>query len=196
MADKSNIIITMNDHISGKAQQKTITDINPAAASSKLATWGQMTAALSKDSYVKTTRIDKTECDTPKTQIAMTAMTMRVLSGNTYAPLTFDGHDATITVPLSDVRGTAPNADTTFYFAPTVDGQPVLVDDCVPLVSDISGAGNWSLSSYALLGMEWRLAFASANRSAGVWSFKITIPETRNHAGWVTNVTITIEEGE
>lgn len=67
MADKSSIIIGYTDHSSGKAQQKTITDINPQASSAKLATWGEMTAALTKDNYAKTTRIDKTECDTVTT---------------------------------------------------------------------------------------------------------------------------------
>lgn len=68
MANKSSIIIGYTDHSSGKAQQKTITDINPQASNAKLATWGEMTAALTKDNYVKTTRIDRRECDNANTR--------------------------------------------------------------------------------------------------------------------------------
>lgn len=65
MADKSSIIVESTNHVTGKKQQLTLTNINPQASSGNLATWGQMTAALTKDAYSKTTRIDKTECDTP-----------------------------------------------------------------------------------------------------------------------------------
>ena len=63
MANQSNVIINYTDHLSGNVQQKTITDINPQASNSKLATWGQMTLGLTKDAYNKTTRIDKIDCD-------------------------------------------------------------------------------------------------------------------------------------
>ena len=63
MAKQSNVIVNYTDHLSGKTQQKTITDINPQASNAKLATWGQMTLGLTKDNYGKTTRIDKIDCD-------------------------------------------------------------------------------------------------------------------------------------
>lgn len=59
----TSIIVTTADYLSGNLQQTSLTYVNPNADNSKLKTFAQMTAALSKDSYVKTTRVDKTELD-------------------------------------------------------------------------------------------------------------------------------------
>lgn len=97
MADKSSIIIGYTDHSSGKAQQKTITDINPQASNAKLATWGEMTAALTKDNYVKTTRIDRRECDNANTR-PITDLTYGYSGSNPIAvPSNF-----IISIPTSD----------------------------------------------------------------------------------------------
>ncbi|MBR2775199.1 MAG: hypothetical protein IKD73_09470 [Selenomonadaceae bacterium] len=61
---KSSLIVTTEDHTTGNTQQKTITDINPQANDAHLKTWGQMVAGLSKDSYVKSDRVDKRNLDT------------------------------------------------------------------------------------------------------------------------------------
>ena len=61
MATKTSLVINaVND---GKAVQKTLTDINPAADNVALKVWGQMLNGLTTDTYVKTDRIDKTNCD-------------------------------------------------------------------------------------------------------------------------------------
>ena len=57
----TSLVITTKDHLTDETQTKTITNINPQAASSDLKTFAQMTAALSTDAFVKATRIDKTE---------------------------------------------------------------------------------------------------------------------------------------
>ena len=57
----TSLVITTKDHLTDETQTKTITNINPQAANSDLKTFAQMTAALSKDAFVKATRIDKTE---------------------------------------------------------------------------------------------------------------------------------------
>ena len=61
---KSSLIVTTEDHTTGNTQQKTITDINPQANDAHLKAWSQMVAGLSKDSYVKSDRVDKRNLDT------------------------------------------------------------------------------------------------------------------------------------
>ena len=60
----SNLIVTTLDHNTGKAQQKSILSLNPNAADEHLKTFAQMTVALTKDTYVKTDRVDKRNLDT------------------------------------------------------------------------------------------------------------------------------------
>ena len=67
MATKTSLVINaVND---GKQIQKTLTDINPAANNSALKVWGQMLNGLTTNTYVKTDRIDKTNCDTYETKL-------------------------------------------------------------------------------------------------------------------------------
>ncbi|MBQ3444252.1 MAG: hypothetical protein IJG33_13515 [Selenomonadaceae bacterium] len=61
----TSLIIQTEDHITGSAQQMTVTDINPNATNANLLTFAQMTAGLSKDTYVKSARVDKVELDNP-----------------------------------------------------------------------------------------------------------------------------------
>lgn len=60
---KSNIVITSTNS-QGKTLQKTLTDINPAATNSQLATFGNMLNQLTTNVYGHTTKITKTNCDT------------------------------------------------------------------------------------------------------------------------------------
>ena len=62
MAD-TKIIVTSSDS-NNSITQKTIPNINPDASSTALKTFGQKLTALTDNTYVKTDRIDKTNCDT------------------------------------------------------------------------------------------------------------------------------------
>lgn len=67
MATKTSLVINaVND---GKHIQKTLTDINPTADNGALKVWGQMLNGLTTNTYVKTDRIDKTNCDTYETKL-------------------------------------------------------------------------------------------------------------------------------
>jgi hypothetical protein len=67
MATKTSLVINaVND---GKQIQKTLTDINPTADNGALKVWGQMLNGLTTNTYVKTDRIDKTNCDTYETKL-------------------------------------------------------------------------------------------------------------------------------
>ena len=59
---KENIIITATK--SGKTIQKSLTDVNPEATNAQLATFGTMLNALTTNTYQKTDRITKVNCDT------------------------------------------------------------------------------------------------------------------------------------
>ena len=56
--------LIINSLKNGKAQQKTVTYVNPAAANAALATFGQKITALSTNTYVSTERINRIACDT------------------------------------------------------------------------------------------------------------------------------------
>ena len=160
MADKSNLIITMNDHESGKAQQKTITDINPQASSSKLATWGQMTAALSKDGYVKTTRIDRTECDVVKTERTISSVIS--LTGST---VTLEGGVYKIQVPQASVTGNPKSLTISIdspQFNPLPKFMPYLVN------TQITGGFNF---------YSWRLELRIANPRITCYFTQTNAPE-------------------
>lgn len=67
----TSILITTQDHLTDAVQTKSL-KVNPAAATGRLKTWAQMGVNLSKDSYVKTVRIDETDCDEQKTPLEIT----------------------------------------------------------------------------------------------------------------------------
>lgn len=62
----TSVIITTQDHLTDATQTKALTNVNPATADSDLKTFAQMTAALSKDTFVKAVRIDETDLNTTK----------------------------------------------------------------------------------------------------------------------------------
>ena len=62
MADKCSIVVTTQDP-SGKLQERTVPYVNPQALNSQLKIFAQKTAALTNNSYVKTTRITESDCD-------------------------------------------------------------------------------------------------------------------------------------
>lgn len=190
MADKSNLIITMNDYESGKEQQKTITDINPQASSSKLATWGQMTAALSKDSYVKTTRIDRTECDVVKT-----ARTISSVISVTGATVTLEGGIYKIQVPQNVVTGN-PKAITINIDSPQFNPFPIYV----PRLDDVQITGGFNFYSWRMeLRSTPRLTcyFTQANTPEVGETIKgtIIVPEDENFAELAIKFEVTVVEG-
>ena len=65
----NSLLIATADYSTGRAQQTTISGINPAAKFDKLATFAAMTADLSKDSYVKAERIIKDDLGVQKPTI-------------------------------------------------------------------------------------------------------------------------------
>ena len=102
----TSLIIQTEDHITGSAQQMTVTDINPNATNADLLTFAQMTAGLSKDTYVKSARVDKVELDASKSAFNVTSLTItstvfNVVDGvcnATFGLSKFAGNNFTITI--------------------------------------------------------------------------------------------------
>ena len=57
----TDLVIARIDFSSGKDQQSTISNINPNVANPILKSFALKTNALSKDSFVKAVRVDKSE---------------------------------------------------------------------------------------------------------------------------------------
>ena len=60
---KTSLILETTD-TSGKKIQKTFTDVNPEASSADLVTFAQMCNGLTSNTYVRTDRVNKINCDT------------------------------------------------------------------------------------------------------------------------------------
>lgn len=63
---KTSLIYEATDAL-GKKIQKTFTDVNPEATSAELKTFVQMCNGLTNNTYVRTDRVNKINCDTEDT---------------------------------------------------------------------------------------------------------------------------------
>lgn len=200
MADKSNLVITMTDYESGKEQQKTITDINPTASSSKLATWGQMTAALSKDGYVKTTRIDRTECDNDTRTPFPKAITVAIWN---------DAQNKNVWTDISNVSEPINMDLKTFGEASTMSINLVIAGtstaDSVAqhsqgYITNIQSSINFAFTkaehSPTNNNGAWVLVLSAPNKTTGSVTFDIRFDETYTHTAYSKTFTINITGGE
>ena len=94
---KTSLIITSTDQL-GKGLQKTVTDVNPDATSAQLVTFATKLNALTTNSYVRTDRVDKTNCDTEASgkqtpTLTLSQSTVTLTGSNVYQeiPFTYDG---------------------------------------------------------------------------------------------------------
>ena len=97
---ESSVILNLTDNQSGKPVQKNIPYINPEASADKLKTFGQMTAALTKDTYVGTTRVDKIDLDTATTR-PVNQITLRLKKDSAYETVAVNLSNPVINVPVS-----------------------------------------------------------------------------------------------
>lgn len=93
----TNITITSSD-TNNNSVQKTITGINPDATSAQLVSTAQKIVALTDNTYVKTDRVDKTNCDTEASgkqtpTLTLSQSTVTLTGSNVYTtiPITYDG---------------------------------------------------------------------------------------------------------
>ena len=100
MADK--IIVSATDQ-GGNSVQRTFDNVNPYATNAQLATFGSKIAALSENTYAKTDRVIRTNCDTtpgggkltPNFSLSATSGNISSSSPTFSSVVTYDG-DGTI----------------------------------------------------------------------------------------------------
>ena len=93
----TNITITSSD-TNNNSVQKTITGINPDATSAQLVSAAQKIVALTDNTYVRTDRVDKTNCDTeasgkqtPTLTLAQSTVTLIGSNKTDYINITYTG---------------------------------------------------------------------------------------------------------
>ncbi|MBR6711968.1 MAG: hypothetical protein IKI76_03125 [Selenomonadaceae bacterium] len=169
----TSLIVTTADYQTGKTQQTTFTGVNPAATAAELQTFGEMTAALSKDTFVKATRVEQTNCAVTK-QHHLLSTTSSIRKGATSAPYQ--------TFTLNQETGIYEATCTTEYF---VSGFAALWFSCsndfkIPpfttpyLVSDTANVNNYF--SWLDGSFQWRLTLK--NQGAQILLVSVVCPET------------------
>ena len=194
----TSITINTTDYKTGNVQQKTITDLNPNADSTKLATWAQMTAALSKDAYAKTVRTEKTDVDNATPKPSRTVSFIRYYRG-LGASQTFDD------VPEDGVIDLIINTDVAKALIIFIKTP---FDETVPVLKDFHSTNNavlvsyqYSFVSYANSDDCWRFALATheaqaaqADLTPGTISFTLHFDESDEFAAFDKPFTINITE--
>lgn len=172
MADQKVIITSTNTN--GQTLQKTLTDINPDAGNTELKTFAQMLNGLTDNTYGKTDRVIKYNCDTEAGGGKQTP-TLQFWGGST---------------PFDKTSGTSvyKSNDTTLYFI-KYDGDASNVyvdfDPADPNLLIAPGAlNNSSLPAYI------NAAQASLG---GNYTLHIYAPETDNFKAAAVSVPITVE---
>ena len=97
----TSILITTQDHLTDATQTKSL-KVNPAAATGRLKTWAQMGVNLSKDSYVKTVRIDETDLDA-ESKIARPNNYCYVQISKLTTEIALTGNSFSVDIPLSSI---------------------------------------------------------------------------------------------
>lgn len=193
----TSLVIYSADYLTGKAQQMTITGVNPNAANSDIATFAQMTAALSKDTYVSVERVDRANLDSdPKPQRTITSFkyAKSVDGANGYVAVPDDG---VINIPVADVRSKK---------IPLIMKTPY---DVAPQFRNFSSTSNATVASaeyhflsYVDDAAAWNIVIAThydftsrQDVTAGVVSFTLHFDETDEFAAYNKPITINITEG-
>lgn len=182
----SSLIVTTEDHTTGNTQQKTITDINPQANDAHLKTWGQMVAGLSKDSYVKSDRVDKRNLDTDSKPDRTLTLTL----GGSY---TFNLAQDSIDIPLSAIDSTNK----------TIQGSlRVPADDTSKLIaSDLNNISfQWTQITYtapvtgSTTNFNWRFIVSQTDTPFSA-SIKFFLPNNNLYNAWEKTITINFVNG-
>lgn len=162
MADKSNLIITSADYMTGNTQQKTITDINPVASNSDLKSWSEMTGELSKDTYIKARRVDVTDLDGAGHPRTFTDFTATFVTGN--AVTITDTSSYSASSALANVYTSSSQKCCQFFATTTLDAPPQ--------IRNYSTTGT-APDKIAELGYNWS---TNSSYRPGSWDFRVYLP--------------------
>lgn len=190
---QTSLIINTTDS-NDKALAKTLTFVNAACPAAVLKTAAQKLNALTTNTYVKTTRIDKTFVDTE----AKTARNVKV----SYTDYSGGGSGTNVTI--NDAQATVPtsalqNVSGSRRLVVNVSNQPALTDDTSRLMlSDLSTTvGTVSVPSITnfLAGNNCQMPLTLSEAVAQVITFKLSLAENAKYAGWSQSFTVTVTEG-
>lgn len=196
----TSLVINSADYSTGKAQQTTITGVNPKVGTETLQTFAQMTAALSKDTYVKAERVDRANLDAQKPARTIAVQANRTINGTTgvsYIP----GDNLELKLALDDTKSYDMDIRLPIGFEQGV----------VPFLSDVSVEGEglstensgWTRTVYysklyqveSLVNM-WCLAIRLAKTVPCTVTATINVPETDQYAAYSRTLTWNISAKE
>ena len=193
MANKSSMIITATDVVSGNPQQKTITDINPQASDAKLKTWAQMTASLTKDSYIKSKRVDVRELDSTKPALVSRAVYMQTPSDQ------IEITDGSVQYEWSLENAPGYGANNYFelrFTTPECGIAPVVtINDSSFEILGVSSSYQKLKTSDTYLNNRWvvKISFTAA---VGNIQFNVTFPESADYAGYSVDADFSVAEDD
>lgn len=189
----NSLLIATADYSTGRAQQTTISGINPAAKFDKLATFAAMTADLSKDSYVKAERIIKDDLSVQKPTIKGNNRWRIVTTANNASYYYDESGLWEATIPVAQVGSLQLRLTCNSYETATqiVDMQSTNNTDWK--LNSASWAGDGSPQEWQK-GMWYVTLNTPVNVTACDISFRIKVAETASYAGIDLPVIIHIVE--
>ena len=168
----TSLIVTTADYQTGKTQQTTFTGVNPAATAAELQTFGEMTAALSKDTFVKATRVEQIDCSVTKQHHLLSNPSIRKAGASTpYQSFT-----------LNQETGIYEATCPTEYFAGGFAALWFACSNCfqsTPFTSPYLVSDNVNANTYFIWlngTFQWRLTLQ--NQGAQIILVSIVCPET------------------
>lgn len=191
----TSLIVTTADYQTGKTQQTTFTGVNPAATAAELQTFGEMTAALSKDTFVKATRVEQVDCSVTKPARTIGSVSPAMLyidGGNKYFNLS---QNPQVSVTKSQLTLNENCFSVQLYAQTNLD--------VIMQIKDIQATGSWQVVNYQYQNPrnssavhQWRLVMQGPNATdTDVVSFTIHFDETDEFAAYDLPVEVTITEG-
>ena len=203
MATTTSMEITLTKDSDNTEKTRTVSYINPNATGTELVELAETYVGLTNDNYVKTTRIDKTDCDTETTtdRLITSIKSRDGRSGGYYHDV-----DATGIINLTTAQ--------------IIDKQLMLViktpnDGASPVIEDFSDTdtehpiglitSTWSSTLIASSDQQngWTITFADTGSSsqrtditARIVSFKIHFDRTETYYSYEKQITFNITAAE
>lgn len=199
MATSITVGLTTNQ---GVKKQKAISYINPNATNQELVAFGEQYVELTKSTYEKTTRIDRTECDTQqvKSFLRMIGVKASDTSGGGWASVQIV--DNTITIPCNYLLnlnriGIEMNPSYEWdniagYFTNIVCSGAIT--DCK--MWSVERRGEGQNANQGLMGVYYRVFFADDTPAPGTVTCKLVVPANKTLDAYTRELTFNITAAE
>lgn len=186
----TSLIVTTADYQTGKTQQTTFTGVNPAATAAELQTFGEMTAALSKDTFVKATRVEQTDCAVTKQHhlLSTTSSIRKAGASSPYQYFTLNQETGIYEATCTTDYFAGGFASLWFSFTNNFKSTPFTTPY---LISDQLTADNYFIWNDGTF--QWRLTLK--NKGAQILLVSVVCPETDDLYQDTFSFKINITEG-